>query len=74
MVVSINSFQITLIQLTGGAEISSKVSVTQHYMPGSFNNGHKAFEITQESIRGSVQTVTLSEETLEAIIKWGKEK
>lgn len=62
------------IVITGGAEISPQVTVTQHYMPGSLNNGDKSFEIVQETFRGSVQTVILSPQTIEAVLKWGAQK
>lgn len=58
---------------TGGAEITPVATVSRYYMPGSMNNGDKVFEITQETSRGTVQTVMLSPQTMEAILKWGKE-
>jgi hypothetical protein len=56
---------------TGGAEIPPRATIIRYYMPGSTLNSDKAFEIIQETARGTVQTVILSPQTMEAILKWG---
>jgi hypothetical protein len=58
----------------GGAELPIQVAIARYYMPGSMVNSDKAFEIFQEDHRGKMQKITISPQTLEAIIKWGKKE
>lgn len=60
------------ISITDGPEMNISVAIMQCYMPGSDQNNHKSFEITQISPRGIIQTITISPQTLQKILNWGK--
>jgi hypothetical protein len=55
---------------TGGAEYTPRVQVSTFRCVGSLHNGDKNLLITQNG-EGSV---SLSVETMEAILKWAKEE
>jgi hypothetical protein len=54
---------------TGGAEDTPIVTVGMYVAPGSMNHGEKHFIIKQNG-----QTIRLSPDTMQAILKWGCEE
>jgi hypothetical protein len=56
------------MSFTGGAEVTPTVSVVHFRCPGSLNNNQPSLRIEQED-----QAVTVSPETLRAILKWYRE-
>ncbi len=70
------------MHFTGGAELTPQVTVGKFFCPGSMNHGETNLQINQEcymtngdGIRTITnQSVSLSIETMKAIIAWAESK